>query len=106
MCLLIVLADVESIMEPKGIECYSVASSVDLKFPFSKYHLAQLESIKALVEEDTSRLEADEGNLDEVGNLSPQAQMEQLVCFRKYADQILDNNLLTSMKKYLKNDNS
>jgi hypothetical protein len=87
-------------MEPKGIECFILANSIELRFPFSKPLFTQLESLKTLVAEDTSRLEEDENNLDKAGNLTQEVLDGQLERFRNLADLALDPKVLKVMKKY------
>ena len=88
-------------MEPKGIECYVLGRSLDLQFPFSKLLLAQLDSLKPLLAEDTARMEEFDENMDDNGNITTQALEEQVKRFRSLADYTLgEGKVLEAMKKY------
>jgi hypothetical protein len=89
-------------MDPKGIECYVLATSMHLQFPFSRFLLAKLDSLKPLFIEDTVRMEDLEENMDEAGNLTAEALQEQVERFRSLANYTLGNDyVLEAMKRYL-----
>lgn len=91
----------DTIMDPKGIECYTLGSSMELYFPFSKLLFNQLEPLKSISIADTSRLEEDDSNLDEYGNLTQIALDEQMDRLRASADySIGDAEVIQVMKKY------
>lgn len=87
-------------MEPKGIECYSVTDSLSLQFPFSKFLLGTMETLKNVYDEDVARMEDDISNFDDNGDLTNSAIERQMERFRRLSELNLDPRIGEIMQKY------
>jgi hypothetical protein len=95
--------NIESIPEPKGIECYKRSNLIlHLKFPFSFWLVQHLGTYKNIFLEDTARLENDCSNLTHDSQLSPQAIKSQKLRLRELVDCSLGTEVATAFRKYSK----